>query len=83
MNSRTMRKYVPRITVEVTEEQYSALKYHLEHGMMKRVFSSMIDDAIVMLDQYGQHFIVALLQKDVTYGPFMEKYMERNYGDTR
>lgn len=71
-------KSKPRITVEVSEGQYNALKRHLEHGMQRRVFSIIIDDVVRMLDEYGQHFIIALMQKEVSYRSFMERYSEKN-----
>lgn len=61
-----------RITFEVTEEQYNKLKDHLEYGFMKKLFSAMVDDACVMLDEYGELFVIAMLSKRVSYKGMME-----------
>jgi hypothetical protein len=69
------RPYTHRITFEVTDEQYNKLKSHLDHGMLKRVFSVIVDDAIVMLDEYGQYFIFALLNGQVSYRRRVQDYI--------
>jgi hypothetical protein len=72
------KQYKPRITVEVTPEQYEALKKHLPHGLMRKIFSVFIEDAMRMYDTYGEHFTVAMLQKKISYDSMMRRYAERN-----
>lgn len=62
-----------RITFEVTDEQYNKLKDHLEYGFMKKLFSAMVDDAILMLDEYGELFVLAMISKRVSYKRMMER----------
>jgi len=66
--------YKPRLTIEVTPEQYNKLKSYLEYGLQRKVFSAIIDDMIDMLDEFGNTFIMALLHKQVTYRGFMVNY---------
>jgi hypothetical protein len=61
-----------RITFEVTDEQYCKLKDHLEYGLMKRFFGALVDDTVVMLDEFGDLFIIAVLSKRVSYRQIME-----------
>jgi hypothetical protein len=68
-----------RITFEVTEEQYSKLKDHLEYGLMKKVFSALVDDTVEMLDEFGDVFIVAILTKRVSYRKRMEAKNEHEH----
>lgn len=63
----SIRHYVHRITIEVTDEQYDVLKRHIEHGYMKRMFAALVDDVVVMLDEYGPMFVHAVLTKRVTH----------------
>lgn len=72
------KKPRPRLTVELTEEQHKQLKEHLEHGMLKKVFSVVVDDIIRLLNDYGDHFIVAMLQKRISYKDMMKEYSMRN-----
>ena len=64
----------PRLTVEITTYQCNQLRKYLEYGMQKRVFSIIVDDVIRMLQEYGGHFIVAMMQKEITYKRMMEAY---------
>jgi hypothetical protein len=74
------KHYTHRVTFEVTDAQYNKLKLHLEHGMLKRVFSVIVDDAIVMLDEFGPYFVLAMLSREVSYRRMMQDYM-RQAGD--
>jgi len=71
------KHYKHRVTFEVTDEQYNKLKLHLEHGMLKRVFSVIVDDAIVMLDEFGPYFVLALLTREVSYRSMVQDYMKQ------
>jgi hypothetical protein len=71
------RNSKPRITFEVTQEQYDVLKQHLERGFQKKVFSIVVDDIVEMLKQYGPHFVAALLRKEATYKEMMCEYMSK------
>lgn len=62
-----------RITFEVTDEQYNKLKDHLGYGLMKRVFGALVDDTVVMLDEFGEVFVIAVLTKRVSYRCVMEE----------
>lgn len=65
----------PRLTIEVTSEQYNVLKQYIEHGMQRRVFSIIINDVVEMLNMYGEYFIIALLEKKISYRNFMLDYV--------
>lgn len=67
----------PRITILVTQEQYDQLKLYLEYGFQKKVFSTIIDDVILMLNLYGHQFVLAMLKKQISYKFYMEKYLEK------
>jgi hypothetical protein len=66
------KAYKPRLTIEVTEAQYNALKKHLGYGMQRRIFSILIEDIIDMLDKYGNKFIAALALRQVPYDYYMQ-----------
>ncbi len=71
-------KYRPRITFEVTQEQFNELHKYLDYGMQRRVFNILVDDIIRMFHLYDQHFLIALLQKEVSYELIMKEYEKRN-----
>lgn len=62
-----------RITFEVSEEHYQKLKDHLDYGMMKRLMNALVEDTVIMLEDYGQLFIVAVLTKRVSYSGLMKE----------
>ena len=62
-----------RITFEVTDEQYNKLKDHLGYGLMKRLFGALVDDTVIMLDEFGDVFVIAVLTKRVSYRCIIEE----------
>lgn len=62
-----------RISFEVSEEHYNKLKDHLPYGLMNRVLSAVAEDVIVMLDEFGPLFVLAVLEKKVSYRGRLEK----------
>jgi hypothetical protein len=71
------KKAPKRIAVEVTQEQYETIKRNFEHGMQQRVLEVMIEDMCQLLEEYGQIFILAMLEKRLSYKQFMEKHLEK------
>ena len=63
-------EYRPRLSVEITEEQYLALQKYLDFGMQKRVFSIIVDDVIRMFEKYGRHFLAAVILKELPYNEY-------------
>jgi len=72
---------VKRLTLTIPEEQHAELKKYLEHGQIKQVFSTVVDDVLDMLREYGQHFVVAMLQRRISYKEYMQEYKDRNLKD--
>jgi hypothetical protein len=52
--------YIPKLTVELDEEQYWALKNRLEYGELRPLISAIVDDLIEMIDTHG-NLVVALI----------------------
>jgi hypothetical protein len=69
---------VKRLTLDIPEDQHAELKKYLEHGQLKLVFGTVVEDVLDMLRQYGQHFVVAMMQRKISYKEFMEEYAKRN-----
>jgi len=40
----------PRLSIEISEEQFAALQKLIPHGLKKQLFSVIIDDLIVLLE---------------------------------
>jgi len=74
-------KWAPRFTISVTPEQYWKIKNHLPYGMQRALFNIIIDDMIKMIDTYGEHFIIALLQKEISYRTIMERYQKGEFNN--
>jgi len=69
------------LRIDISEQQHSELKKYLEHGQIKQVFTVAVDDMLNMLKEYGQHFVVAMLQRRISYKEMMEEYERRNLRD--
>lgn len=52
--------YIPKLTVELDEEQYWALKNRLEYGELRPLISAIVDDLVKMIDTHG-NLVVALI----------------------
>ena len=64
----TKRKYAPRLSVELSEEQKAALDATIGqvHGLQRAVFSIIVDDLIkVLLHPNAELFLGALLSRKV------------------
>lgn len=62
-----------RISFEVSDEQYCKLKDHLPYGLMSKVLAAVTEDMVVMLDEFGPAFIIAVLEKRITYRNIIER----------
>lgn len=71
-------RWRPRLTVELTREQYWGLKNNIDYGLQKLLFSIIVDDVVHMLELYGQNFLAAMFHRQVTYKTYMEEFMKRN-----
>ncbi len=69
---------IPRLSIPVTPEQYVKLRKFLEYGQIKAIFSMVIIDIIEMLEKHGQHFVVAMVQRKISYNEMMAEYKKRN-----
>ncbi len=78
MPKTTSTAKIPRLAIRITPWQYAKLRQHIEWGLTDKVFSAVVDDIISMCEVYGQHFIIAMLQRKISYEGLMEDYMERN-----
>ena len=66
-----------RLTVEITHEQHLKLLQYFDYGMRKKIFGIIVQDVCQMLDIYGSHFLIALLQKSISYKGLMESYTKK------
>ena len=57
----SQRSWRPRLSEEITEEQFWALKNLIPHGIRKRLFSSLVDNVIEWLSDPAT-------RNDVLYG---------------
>ena len=55
----------PRLTIELTEEQYNKLLKLVPWGIKRKLFSVVIDDIIRLLETHGQKFLAAVLTKSI------------------
>lgn len=57
--------YTPKLTVELEESQYWALKNHLEHGELRPLIGAIINDLVDMIDDHGNLVIALIAGKKV------------------
>lgn len=61
----TDRDWSPRLTIELTEEQYNELLKLVPWGIKRKLFSVIIDDIIRLLKEHGQKFLAAILTRSI------------------
>lgn len=59
-------KYIPRIAFEITEEQKQNLDRLLPWGLLRGLFSVIVDDVIELLDEHGTIVIAAIINKQLS-----------------
>lgn len=66
-----LTRYRPRITFEITEEQYNVIKEYIEFGLQKKFFGAIVDDIVPLLQEFGFAFVLAMLEHRFSYRSFM------------
>ncbi len=61
----SVSNYRPRIVIDVSEEQYRALKQFLPWGVQNEVFRTLIDDLIAVLEEHGGAALGMILTKQL------------------
>ncbi len=59
------KHYIPKLTVELEEDQYWRLKNHLGYGELRPLMSAIVDDIIDMIDTHGTLVIALIAGKQV------------------
>lgn len=59
------KEYVPRLNVEIRQDQFEQLQQLLEHGLRKPIFEVLIDDLIRWLKLDKGFVVGAILNKRV------------------
>lgn len=54
-------KYIPRLSVELDEEQYKKLTKYIPWGMQKLLFSAIVDDLIKLFEQGDAELTIAAI----------------------
>jgi hypothetical protein len=58
-----LSNYRPRLSIEISNEQYNALGRLIPWGVKSELFSAIIDDLIDLLEKEGEIVIAAVLTK--------------------
>ena len=67
-----------RLSIDLSESRYLKLKSHVPHGMMKIIFTILVDDICDMYDRYGEVFTAALLSNSLSYHSMVRKYIDNH-----
>jgi hypothetical protein len=62
-----IRDNMPRLNVEITEEQDEALRKLIPWGMKHHLFSAIIDELIEVIKEHGEMAITAISCKKVKF----------------
>lgn len=58
-----MSGYRPRLSIELTEEQYLSLQRNLSHGEGRALFSAIVDDLINLMEEHGNMVVAVIAGK--------------------
>ena len=53
-------EYRPRLSVDITDEQYRKLTKHLDYGQRKAIFGVILEDLFRLFDKHGSAKIIGL-----------------------
>ena len=53
--------YRPRLTVDITEDQFLQLQKHLERGVRRVVFQAIVADLLRLFEQHGAGIVIGAL----------------------
>ena len=70
-DTQAKRKYRPRISVDLREEQADRLRELIPWGYMSRVYSLVIDDLIEIMEAGGENALAALLARRLKLGAYL------------
>lgn len=59
------KHYIPKLTIELEEEQYFRLKNHLDYGELRPLMSAIVDDINDLIDEYGNLIVAIIAGKKV------------------
>jgi len=59
------KHYIPKLTIELEEEQYFRLKNHLDYGELRPLMSAIVDDINDLIDEYGNMIVAVVAGKQV------------------
>ena len=62
----------PRLTVELTAEQYQKLQQYIPWGMRKVIYRRFTDDLIRNIEEHGQQVLGAFMSGAVSYKDLMK-----------
>ena len=74
-------KYTPRLSVDITQEQFSDLQRLLDFGMKKLIFGVIVDDMIRLLKYDRVTFISAILKRRIKLDDMLELELESKDGN--
>ena len=57
--------HIPKLSVEITQEQHLRMQRLLPHGFRKIIFSIMIDDLCDLVEEHGELVLGALAKRAV------------------
>jgi len=68
----TESEWRPRLSIEITEEQFLSLQQLIPHGLRKAIFSCIIDDLIIMLKTDPSFIVGAILARELKLDKIMK-----------
>ena len=77
-----VREHRPRLSIEITEDQASALSRLIPWGTKNELFRAIIEDVISLLEEHGPIIIAAILTKRLKVGD-LDSMKEALDGDNR
>lgn len=68
--------YRPRLSIEITEEQYSKMNKVIPWGVRSRLFSVIIDDLVHIIEIHGEMAIAAIISREANVLDILKAYKE-------
>ena len=58
-------EYVPRLSIEITEEAFQRMTNRIPWGLRSKVMAMLLDDLLDLVEEHGEIVIAAILERSI------------------
>lgn len=71
------KPYIPRLNIEITQEQYDKLNMYIPQGNKKLIFGLIVQDLINLCDRHGPKVLALLVERAIGVNVISQLNLEK------